>query len=84
MKKISRKEFLKLSSALAGGYFLLPNWLYPFYRNHSNMNHLRNSFNDKILVVVNLNGGNDGLNTVVPYQNQNYYNLRPVIPLPSD
>ena len=84
MKKISRKEFLKLSSALAGGYFLLPNWLYPFYRNHSNMNHLRNSFNDKILVVVNLNGGNDGLNTVVPYQNQNYYNLRPDIALPSD
>ena len=84
MKKISRKEFLKLSSAVAGGYFLLPNWLYPLYKNRSNMNHLRNSFNDKILVVVNLNGGNDGLNTVVPYQNQNYYNLRPDIALPSD
>lgn len=30
-----------------------------------------------ILVVVQLSGGNDGLNTVVPYTNDLYYNLRP-------
>lgn len=32
-----------------------------------------------ILVVVQLAGGNDGLNTVVPYTNDEYYKLRPNI-----
>src|SRR5579872_6311557 len=31
------------------------------------------------LVVVNLQGGNDGLNTLVPYGDPNYYNMRPTI-----
>jgi len=30
-----------------------------------------------ILVVVTLYGGNDGLNTVIPYQDSNYYSARP-------
>ena len=85
MKKLSRKDFIKLSSTIAGGFFLMPQWLYPLIKSgNSGSNFLRNSFNDKILVVVNLNGGNDGLNTVIPYQNQNYYNLRPDISVGSD
>ncbi|MGI9013488.1 MAG: DUF1501 domain-containing protein [Phycisphaerales bacterium] len=32
---------------------------------------------DHILVVVQLGGGNDGLNTVIPYGDRNYYNSRP-------
>ena len=32
-----------------------------------------------ILVVVTLYGGNDGLNTVVPYQDSAYYSARPVL-----
>ena len=32
---------------------------------------------DHILVVVQLSGGNDGLNTVVPFGARNYYNSRP-------
>ena len=31
----------------------------------------------RILVLLELKGGNDGLNTVVPYSNEQYYNLRP-------
>ena len=84
MKKLSRKDFIKLSSTIAGGFFLMPQWLYPLVKAGNKSNFLRNSFNDKILVVVNLNGGNDGLNTVIPYQNQNYYNLRPDIAIESD
>ena len=34
---------------------------------------------DRILVVVELSGGNDGLNTVVPYADDAYYNHRPTI-----
>jgi uncharacterized protein (DUF1501 family) len=32
--------------------------------------------NDRVLVIVRLAGGNDGLNTVVPYTNQAYYTAR--------
>lgn len=34
---------------------------------------------ERILVVLELSGGNDGLNTVVPYTNDAYYRLRPTI-----
>jgi uncharacterized protein (DUF1501 family) len=32
--------------------------------------------NDKVLVVIELTGGNDGLNTVVPFENDLYYKNR--------
>ena len=34
---------------------------------------------DRILVVVELSGGNDGLNTLVPYGNDAYYKHRPTL-----
>lgn len=34
---------------------------------------------DRVLVVIQLSGGNDGLNTVVPFRDATYYNARPVI-----
>jgi len=33
--------------------------------------------NDRILVVVQLSGGNDGLNTVIPFRNELYLKARP-------
>src|SRR5919109_569102 len=32
---------------------------------------------ERVLVLVELSGGNDGLNTVVPYNDPQYYQLRP-------
>ncbi len=37
-----------------------------------------------ILVLIQLAGGNDGLNAVVPYTNDYYYNARPAIGIPSN
>lgn len=37
---------------------------------------------ERILVVLELSGGNDGLNTVVPYGDDAYYRLRPKLGLP--
>ncbi len=38
---------------------------------------------ERILVVVELSGGNDGVNTVVPYGDDAYYRLRPTIGIPA-
>ena len=40
------------------------------------------SSGDKILILIQLFGGNDGLNTVVPADQDEYYNLRPNIAIP--
>jgi uncharacterized protein (DUF1501 family) len=37
---------------------------------------------DRILVVVQLGGGNDGLNTVIPFGSRDYYDLRPNLAIP--
>ncbi len=37
------------------------------------------SQNDRVLVILQLGGGNDGLNTLVPYNDGNYYSARPKI-----
>lgn len=39
---------------------------------------------DTVLVVCQWSGGNDGLNTVVPYANRTYYKLRPMIGIAED
>ena len=39
---------------------------------------------DRALVVVQLSGGNDGLNTVVPYTNGHYYDHRPSVSIRED
>src|SRR5262245_42151667 len=36
----------------------------------------------RVLVVVQLSGGNDGLNTVIPYKNEDYRKLRPKLAIP--
>jgi uncharacterized protein (DUF1501 family) len=38
--------------------------------------------NDRVLVVVELSGGNDGLNTVIPFENDLYYKNRRALGIP--
>ncbi len=38
-----------------------------------------NGYGERSLVVIQLSGGNDALNTVVPYNDGHYYDLRPAV-----
>ncbi|NND72922.1 MAG: DUF1501 domain-containing protein [Rhodothermales bacterium] len=37
---------------------------------------------ERTLVLIQLDGGNDGLNTVIPFNNDLYYNARPTLAIP--
>ncbi len=43
------------------------------------LNRLMAADNDRILILIQLGGGNDGLNTIVPVENDIYYQKRPTI-----
>ncbi len=78
---MSRRQFLK-SSALFSSIGLAPAFL---TRSVSGAALPVEGFkDDRVLVVVQLSGGNDGLNTVVPYSNDEYYRNRPTIGLKQD
>ena len=78
---MKRKDFIKTSVAATLGATIIPRWLQPLM---GNSDFLRNRTDDRIIVLINLGGGNDGLNTVIPYSNDNYYNLRPNIAIPQN
>ena len=39
---------------------------------------------ERVLVILSMSGGNDGLNTLVPYTNSNYYDYRRTLGIPED
>jgi len=67
---IKRKEFIQIGS-LATASMLLPKFLKAF--EGQTMVPLGN----KVVVILQLSGGNDGLNTVIPVRNDLYYKARP-------
>jgi uncharacterized protein (DUF1501 family) len=71
---IKRKNFLQIGS-LATASFMVPKFLKAFEK--PNVVPPGN----KVVVVIQLSGGNDGLNTVIPIQNDMYYKMRPSIGL---
>src|SRR2546430_2261487 len=42
------------------------------------------NLNDRILIICQLFGGNDGLNTIIPVDDAAYYNIRPSISIPKE
>ena len=43
------------------------------------LNRLMAADNDRVLILIQLGGGNDGLNTIIPVENDIYFNKRPTI-----
>jgi uncharacterized protein (DUF1501 family) len=72
---MNRRNFLSLTGTFTGGLLVLPEFLHAF-GSQSNL-----VTGEQCVVFIQLNGGNDGLNTFVPYENPLYYDLRPKIGL---
>ena len=73
--KQSRRNFIKLS-ALASCSAMMPGFLTGMNRN------LFSAAGDRKLVIIQLSGGNDGLNTIIPFQQDTYYSSRPRLAVP--
>lgn len=70
--RTTRRDFLRLAAAGTTLSFFSPT-LFATSANASA---------DKVLVVLFLNGGNDAVNTVVPYTDSRYRSLRPTLAIP--
>lgn len=70
---MERRDFLR-KAALASGAFMIPAFLKPLEALGQN-----NLSGYKNLVIIQLSGGNDGLNTIIPFGNDIYYQKRKTI-----
>ena len=67
---VKRKAFIQLGS-LATASLMLPKFLKAFEKP------MMVPPGNKVVVVIQFSGGNDGLNTVIPINNDIYYKERP-------
>ena len=74
---IKRKEFIQIGS-LATASMLVPKFLKAFENKSMVMP------GNKVVIILELSGGNDGLNTVIPYRNDLYYKARPKLGIVKD
>ena len=72
---MQRRDFLKISAVAAYTISGMPGFL---------ARAAAQAGGDRTLVVIQLTGGNDGLNTLIPYTNGAYYAARPNIAIPKN
>jgi len=70
---MKRRSFLK-NTGVASASLMMPAFVKRLVPQQ-----LFSSRSGKILIVVQLSGGNDGLNTIIPYQDDLYYQMRPTL-----
>lgn len=78
-KSLSRRELLT-GIAGVGALSMVP----PAFAQAARVAAAQAAANGKVLVILELSGGNDGLNTVVPYGDDAYYRQRPNIGIPKN
>jgi uncharacterized protein (DUF1501 family) len=80
--RCTRRQFLMHSAAVYSALGMAPSFLAQAAGEAARA--IEGFEDDRVLVVVQLGGGNDGLNTVVPHNNDLYYRLRPTLGLKKD
>jgi uncharacterized protein (DUF1501 family) len=79
----TRREFLR-NVGLASVACTVPSFLHrtAWALDNPNKAGARASADEPIVLVIQLSGGNDGLNTIVPYTNDLYFKARPKLAVP--
>ena len=72
---ISRRDFLLRSAGFVTVSAMVPRWAVAGTQNFEES--LGSAYPGRTLVVLELMGGNDGLNTVIPYTDNAYHDARP-------
>ena len=82
---MKRRSFLKKLPVAAGTPFVINGLPISALASSGSLQRMAaTSTNDKVLVIIQLHGGNDGLNTLIPVdQYSQYYHLRPNIAIPN-
>jgi uncharacterized protein (DUF1501 family) len=83
MDKHTRRDFIVRSSSLIAVGLLAPPWLAQIMRYQAQAAVKgKAGLGKQVFIVCQLSGGNDGLNTVIPYTSAEYYKLRPTLAIP--
>ena len=78
-RALTRRRFLQLAAGGVGAAALLPWWADAAAAAFAPL-----GASDGVLVIVNMKGGNDGLNTVCPTGTGRYYDRRPTLAIPGE
>lgn len=82
MSEFSRRELFRRGGMIAVG-MMTPPWLAAVAKaDLVRQSKGKSPTSDTVLVVCQFSGGNDGLNTVIPYASAEYYKLRPTLAVP--
>jgi uncharacterized protein (DUF1501 family) len=79
----SRRQFIQQGFGACAGFLAIDSIFARAARAASTITN-PGSGGQRALVVVNLQGGNDGLNTLVPFGDPSYYRVRPTINIPEN
>jgi len=75
---MKRREFIESSLFATAGTMFVP----AFLKDIEQITKGKNPTQAKVLVIIQFSGGNDGLNTVIPFKNDIYYQERPKLAIP--
>jgi uncharacterized protein (DUF1501 family) len=81
---VSRREFLIKGATTVAVGLAVPPWLAKMVWADTNATFGAAGGGNRILVVIQLTGGNDGLNTFIPYSAPEYAANRPTLAVPDD
>lgn len=75
---MNRRSFLSLTGTFTSGMLIVPDFLHALGNSNSLI------IGNECIIFIQLNGGNDGLNTFIPFHDEAYYYLRQKIAIPKN